>query len=157
MDELNYSDMNWCKNTIASLREQLKDITAAQIYLRERDSLREQLSNMMAVVASVERERDELLKDHTAARIYLRQRESLEKQLAAMTKERDAYNDGLKICESDYRELDARFNELESKYNNLIFAVGDKWPNETRHETARRYIIAATNQANGMLPKTEMK
>lgn len=49
-------------DTIESLREQLKDVTAAQIYLRERDSLREQLSNMMAVVASVEKERDELLR-----------------------------------------------------------------------------------------------
>ncbi len=31
----------------------------------------------------------------------------------------------------------------EKLYNELIYAVGKKWPNETRHETALRYILEA--------------
>jgi len=30
--------------------------------------------------------------------------------------------------------------QLEAKYYDLIYAVSQKWPNETRHETAFRYI-----------------
>jgi hypothetical protein len=33
--------------------------------------------------------------------------------------------------------------ELQRKYNELIFAVGNKHPGETRHETALRYIQQA--------------
>ena len=32
---------------------------------------------------------------------------------------------------------------LEEKYFELIMAVGRKYPDETRHETALRYILAA--------------
>ena len=28
-------------------------------------------------------------------------------------------------------------------YNELLFAVGNKYPNETRHQTALRYILQA--------------
>jgi hypothetical protein len=31
-------------------------------------------------------------------------------------------------------------SRLRDRYNELIFAVGTKWPGETRHETALRYI-----------------
>lgn len=37
----------------------------------------------------------------------------------------------------------AEVTRLRERYNNLIFAVGKKYPNETRHETARRYIVQA--------------
>lgn len=33
-----------------------------------------------------------------------------------------------------------RIKELESKYNELLYAVAQKFPNESRHETALRYI-----------------
>ena len=32
---------------------------------------------------------------------------------------------------------------LQMKYDDLIFAVGNKFPSETRHETALKYIKAA--------------
>lgn len=35
---------------------------------------------------------------------------------------------------------DDRVRELEAKYNELIMAVARKFPNETRHDTAVRYI-----------------
>ena len=37
----------------------------------------------------------------------------------------------------------ARCLELERDYHELILAVGNKWPNETRHQTALRYIRQA--------------
>ena len=36
--------------------------------------------------------------------------------------------------------------ELERKYNELIYAVQKKYPNETRHETALRYIQEAESK-----------
>lgn len=61
----------------------------------------------------------------------------------------EEYNKGMAILESDYRQLAA-------KYDELLSAVGQKWPNETRHETALRYIRAAKSMANAMLPKQEV-
>lgn len=44
------------------------------------------------------------------------------------------------IPEQDYiRHLE----DISDKYNELIFAVGNKYENETRHETALRYIRSA--------------
>ena len=38
-------------------------------------------------------------------------------------------------------KLKTRIVELESKYNDLIYCVGKKHSSESRHDTARRYII----------------
>lgn len=40
-------------------------------------------------------------------------------------------------------EAKERERVLVEKYNELIFAVGYKYPNESRHETALRYILNA--------------
>lgn len=40
---------------------------------------------------------------------------------------------------------EARVEEVENRYNELIFSVGRKFDNETRHETALRYIREAEN------------
>lgn len=37
---------------------------------------------------------------------------------------------------------------VDDKYNELIMAVGNKYPNETRHETALRYIQEREDKAN---------
>ena len=36
-----------------------------------------------------------------------------------------------------------RLEDLREKYNELLYAVGNKYPDETRHQTALRYIIQA--------------
>lgn len=36
--------------------------------------------------------------------------------------------------------LSQQVSELENKYYELLYAVASKYPNETRHETALRYI-----------------
>lgn len=45
-------------------------------------------------------------------------------------------------------------DELE-KYNELILAVETKYPNESRHETALRYIREAENKDNNVVNKKE--
>jgi hypothetical protein len=40
----------------------------------------------------------------------------------------------------DCRIQEERIKVLEDKYNELILSVGNKYPNESRHETALRYI-----------------
>ncbi len=42
--------------------------------------------------------------------------------------------------------LQARVAELEEQYGELIFAVATKYPDETRHQTALRYIQQAENR-----------
>lgn len=39
--------------------------------------------------------------------------------------------------------------ELQEKYNQLLYAVERKFPGETRHETALKYIKQAESWANG--------
>jgi hypothetical protein len=39
--------------------------------------------------------------------------------------------------------LERDYIELRKKYDELIYAVGRKFPNETRHQTALRYINSA--------------
>lgn len=41
------------------------------------------------------------------------------------------------------------------KYNELILAVETKYPNESRHETALRYIREAENKDNNVACKKE--
>ncbi len=43
----------------------------------------------------------------------------------------------------DVRQLEAEPVALREKYNELVFAVATKCPDETRHETALRYIFEA--------------
>lgn len=38
-------------------------------------------------------------------------------------------------------ERDARIAEISKKYDELIMAVAKKFPNESRHETALKYIV----------------
>lgn len=39
--------------------------------------------------------------------------------------------------------MDDLTQELRAKYHELLYAVANKYPNETRHETALRYIRQA--------------
>ena len=42
------------------------------------------------------------------------------------------------ISEKD--KLQSEHAEIQKKYNELLHAVGRKYPNESRHETALKYI-----------------
>ena len=49
--------------------------------------------------------------------------------------------------------------EPRDKYEDLIYQVATKFPNETRHETARRYITERENRppASGAVAEKESK
>ena len=44
------------------------------------------------------------------------------------------------------REAETKREKLQKKYYDLIMAVANKYPNETRHETAKRYIMEANTE-----------
>lgn len=46
-------------------------------------------------------------------------------------------------------------NELRKKYNELLFAVSRKFPGETRHQTALRYIMEAESKSSGPAKATK--
>ena len=51
--------------------------------------------------------------------------------------------DRARELEKEVADLRAKLDEVERKYHELIMAVGTKWPGESRHETALRYIKSA--------------
>ena len=63
--------------------------------------------------------------------------------------------EALKRVESERDALQARVAELEEQYGELIFAVATKYPDETRHQTALRYIQQAENREAS--PACELK
>lgn len=52
-------------------------------------------------------------------------------------------------------QLRVRVAELEAQYGELIYAVATKYPDETRHQTALRYIQQAENREDS--PACELK
>ena len=72
--------------------------------------------------------------------------EHLEKSHSELEAERDRLKadnprmDLLIEMDRQNNELRARHAALVEKYAELLFAVGNKYPNESRHETALRYI-----------------
>jgi|SRR5690606_6923971 len=46
--------------------------------------------------------------------------------------------------------------EVGEKYNELLYAVGRKYPGETRHETALRYIRQAESSDSGAAKSAEI-
>jgi len=53
----------------------------------------------------------------------------------------------------DNERLYAELAACRKEYEELLYAVGNKWPNESRHQTALRYIRAAEASANAMACK----
>ena len=47
------------------------------------------------------------------------------------------------------RHLRSLLAQREKEYYELLYAVGNKWPNESRHETALRYIRNAESHDSG--------
>lgn len=47
------------------------------------------------------------------------------------------------------RQRQEQHAELQRKYDELLYAVGNKYPGETRHQTALRYIQQAETHEGG--------
>jgi hypothetical protein len=71
-----------------------------------------------------------------------------------MTREEEVIDGLLDKIEALKAERDA----LRDLYNELLFAVGNAYPNETRHQTALRYIKQAETTAyDAMLKAREVQ
>jgi hypothetical protein len=75
----------------------------------------------------------------------------LEGKLKAITCPSALLDKDWKQCQvrKQIEEKDLRIRELEEKYNELIFEVGNKYRGETRHQTALKYIKRA-EEVNGL-------
>jgi S-adenosylmethionine/arginine decarboxylase-like enzyme len=49
-------------------------------------------------------------------------------------------------CLGKIKQLEAKIKQLQKLYNELIMAIERKYPNESRHDTALRYIIERERQ-----------
>ena len=54
-------------------------------------------------------------------------------------------------------EREDKVQRLEKDYNDLIYQVATKFPNESRHETAKRYIQQAENRPSQCSAALEKK
>lgn len=54
-----------------------------------------------------------------------------------------------------HRQLECELAAAQTKYDELIYQVGTKWPNETRHETALRYIKRYENNLGDLSAKAD--
>lgn len=55
----------------------------------------------------------------------------------------------LEELREQFKKVTAERNEYKDKYSDLIMEVAQKWPDETRHETAKRYIHERENVVHG--------
>ena len=58
-------------------------------------------------------------------------------------------DDRIAKLESDIIWMGTEIARLEAQYNELIMAVEKKHPDETRHETALRYITQRESECHG--------
>ena len=65
---------------------------------------------------------------------------TVEEELAAVNASRDRWIEQYNFDCEKIASLTAEVKGLREAYNELVMEVAEKYPNETRHETARRYL-----------------
>jgi hypothetical protein len=79
------------------------------------------------------------------------ERDRLKKTIASRDRECASEHWGaLNDCIADNLELRSRHAALVEKYDELLYSVGNKYPNESRHETALRYIRNSENPTDNI-------
>jgi hypothetical protein len=75
----------------------------------------------------------------------------------ALAKELERVAEGDKILGAGIDASNAKHKALQEKYDELIMAVETKFPNESRHNTALRYIVQRENQCFGPAQNAALK
>lgn len=120
------------------------------------DELRQQLSEVVAARQAVQQELATTVPYDTYSRCFdrlteqIKRAEAAESALAGVQQELQQAQLGMASQHSTLVSLLARAEEAEGQlqalqrdYHELILAVGNKYPGESRHETALRYIRRA--------------
>ncbi len=79
------------------------------------------------------------------------------KQLAEKDAEIERLTDLLKSSEEEMLFWRRESRRLREQYNSLIFEVSYKFPGESRHDTAKRYIREREEYGIGIVAKQAMK
>jgi hypothetical protein len=61
------------------------------------------------------------------------------------------------FADAEFEYLTARLEKYEAAYNELINAVASKYPDETRHETALKYIRRAEDNKGSEIASTALQ
>jgi len=112
------------------------------------DELRRELATAQKREACLEVMLDRANKESELLQIRAREAETRIVELESMNRNQEAQITGRhQYVGQDYQyrldRANERIAELERKYHELLFSVGNKYPHETRHETALRYIKQA--------------
>jgi Cft2 family RNA processing exonuclease len=75
----------------------------------------------------------------------------LESRIKVLETEIKDRHEAEQVALKELFDSDEHIKVLEGKYNELIFAVHNKYPNESRHETTLRYIRNAENPTDNMV------
>ena len=59
---------------------------------------------------------------------------------------KELHTQQLEVILEDSKKINLKCLEVVKNYHELIYAVGKKYPNESRHETALRYIITSEKE-----------
>lgn len=86
-------------------------------------------------------------------KIALDQKESLEALTLALETERDAAN----LYAKQVAHWIGKHDAIKAQYEDLIYQVSRKFPGETRHETAKRYICNWEGRDADSVAKQEVK
>ena len=117
-NDVNYTVKAYLMELESRVRELEAERTLFQEYVAKNPKVMEDAEREMELterIAELEAERDRLKADNPRMDLLI---------------EMDRQNN----------ELRARHAALVEKYNELLYSVGNKYPNESRHETALRYI-----------------
>ena len=106
---------------------------AIKFWYLEKPKLERDLSASQSALAEKEREVEEL-RQHEPDLIF----HDAMHELGA--RDGESFHDLAYRKAEELEAAEARAGEAEKNYSELIMAVSNKWPNESRHETALRYI-----------------
>ena len=79
----------------------------------------------------------------------------LQEQLAALREQVANYQQTIQDYTDNHSDCGKQLATLTAQYHELLYAVARKWPNETRHQTALRYIKEVESHEDGAAQAAE--
>lgn len=159
MSDLNYEESYRASiELIKDLQEQLDTLHKSNgVKITQISELKQQIKQKDKAIKSCHTEITGLMESFDF------EREKLKEQLELAKNKRDYFEQGhitvleeLNDLHDENIVLKARNEKLDRDYNELIMAVAQKFPNESRHETALRYINQREQSCRGPSSNTKL-